>query len=74
MNYSYELKYDVLRTHNLNEKKFIVCESSSDHPLDVAASHSVDFVVSQKNESNFKGTQLERMYKWLEFNHSELIL
>jgi hypothetical protein len=74
MNYIYELKYDILRTHNLNEKKFIVCETSSAHPLDVAASHSVDFIVSQKNESNFSGTYLERMYKWLETVHPELIL
>jgi hypothetical protein len=74
MSYRYELKHEVLRTHNMNEKKFIVCETSSDYPLNVPASHSVDFVVSQKNESNFSGTYLERMYKWLESFHPELIL
>ena len=74
MSYSYELKHEVLRTHNMNEKKFIVCETSNDHSLNVPASHSVDFIVSQKNESNFKNSYMERMYKWLETFHPELIL
>jgi hypothetical protein len=74
MNYSYELKHHVLRTHNMNEKKFIVCETSNDHSLNLPASHSVDFIVSQKNESNFKNSYMERMYRWLETFHPELIL
>ena len=74
MNYSYELKYDSLRTHDANEKKFIVCEIPNQWSFNALASHSVDFVISQKNELNFKNSYLERMYKWLEINHPELLI
>ena len=70
MNYSYELKYEYW-TEKIKEKKFVVSESSDGIPI---TSHGINFIIKKKNSENFKGTQLERMYKWLELNHPELII
>lgn len=70
MSYSYELKLEQI-TQTIKQKKFIVHEFEDKISI---VCHSVDFIVSQKSESNFSGTYLERMYKWLETVHPELIL
>ena len=70
MNYTYELKYEYW-TEKIKEKKFIVHESEDGISM---ICHSVNFIIRKKNSEAFKATPLERMYKWLEINHPELIL
>ena len=71
MNYTYELKFEQI-TQTIKQKKFVVHEFE-DRNFSIRC-HSINFIMMKKNSENFYGTELERMYKWLELNHPELIL
>jgi hypothetical protein len=70
MNYAYELKYTQTNTRD-NTKNFVIYESENGIPM---RWHGVNFVIMKRNSKDFHDTQLERMYKWLETAHPELIL
>ena len=70
MNYTYELKFQQI-TQTIKQKKFVVYESIQNFLIN---SHTVNYIKIKKNSENFYGTELERMYRWLETVHPELIL
>jgi hypothetical protein len=70
MNYTYELKFEQI-TQTIKQKKFIVHEFENGISI---MCHSVNFIIMKRNSKDFHDTQLERMYKWLEIAHPELIL
>jgi hypothetical protein len=70
MNYDYELKYIKTNTRD-NTKNLVIYESENGIPM---RGHGVNFVIMKRNSKDFHDAQLERMYKWLETAHPELIL
>ena len=70
MTYSYELKFEQI-TQTIKQKKFVVYESIQNFLINT---HSINYIKIKKNSENFYGTELERMYHWLEANHPEVLL
>ena len=68
MNYGYELKHEM--TTIGNEMIFFVYESKNG----IKNVSSVNEILFALNRKEFKNSQLERMYMWLQANHPELLL
>ncbi len=68
MNYDYELKHEM--TTIRNETIFFVYESKNG----IKSVSSVNEILFALNRKEFKNSQLERMYMWLQANHPELLL
>jgi hypothetical protein len=68
MNYIYELKHEM--TTIRNEMMFFVYESKNE----IKSVSSVNEILFALNRKEFKNSQLERMYIWLQMNHPELLL
>ena len=68
MNYIYELKNEM--TTIGNEMIFFVYESKNG----IRSVSSVNEILFSLNRKEFKNSQLERMYMWLQANHPELLL
>jgi hypothetical protein len=68
MNYTYELKQEM--TTIGNEMIFFVYESKNG----IRSVSSVNEILFSLNRKEFKNSQLERMYMWLQANHPELLL
>jgi hypothetical protein len=67
MNYIYELKHEM---GSKNEMIFFVYESKNG----IRSVSSVNEILFSVNRKEFKNSQLERMYMWLQANHPELLL
>ena len=68
MNYIYELRREM--TTIRNEMIFFVYESKNG----IKSVSSVNEILFSVNRKEFKNSQLERMYMWLQANHPELLL
>jgi hypothetical protein len=68
MNYIYELKYEMITLGN--KMIFFVYESKNG----IRSVSSVNEILFSVNRKEFKNSQLERMYMWLQANHPELLL
>jgi hypothetical protein len=68
MNYIYELKHEMTTIEN--EMIFFVYESKNG----IRSVSSVNEILFALNRKEFKNSQLERMYMWLQANHPELLL
>jgi len=68
MNYIYELKHEM--TTIGSEMMFFVYELKNE----IKSVSSVNEILFSVNRKEFKNSQLERMYMWLQANHPELLL
>ena len=68
MNYTYELKYEIGLK---KEMMFFVYESENKIKSRISSIKDIQFALNRKE---YKNSQLERMYIWLQANHPELLL